>query len=109
MADINQDGWLDLFVTKAGAPGGENRHNELFINNGDGTFSEQAEVYGLADEGLSTHAAFFDYDKDGDLDCYLLNNSIRSVGGYDLIEGLRETPNPEGGNRYWVWSWGYHR
>ena len=101
MADINQDGWLDLFVTKAGAPGGENRHNELFINNGDGTFSEQAEAYGLADEGLSTHAAFFDYDKDGDLDCYLLNNSIRSVSGYDLIEGLREKPDVEGGNRFY--------
>ncbi|MEM1218652.1 MAG: VCBS repeat-containing protein, partial [Bacteroidota bacterium] len=101
MADINQDGWLDLFVTKAGAPGGENRHNELFINNGDGTFTEQAEAYGLADEGLSTHAAFFDYDKDGDLDCYLLNNSVRSVSGYDLIEGLRETPDTDGGNRFY--------
>ena len=88
--DINQDGLLDLYVTKSGKPGGENRHNELFINNGDLTFTEKAKEYGLDNEGLSTHAAFFDYDKDGDLDCYLLNNTIRSIGiGIDLVKDLR--------------------
>ena len=103
-ADVNGDGWLDIYVCKSGNVEGENRHNELFINNGpqaDGlvTFSEQAKEYGIADVGLSIHAAFFDYDRDGDLDCYLLNNSIRSVGGYDLRPGQREIRDPLGGNK----------
>ena len=86
MVDINGDGLLDIYVCKSGPPGGNKRHNELFINNGDLTFSEQSVQFGLDNEGLSSHAAFFDYDLDGDLDCYLLNNSIKSVGGYDIIE-----------------------
>jgi hypothetical protein len=87
VVDINGDGWLDLYQCKSGPPGGDRRHNELFINNGDLTFTEAAKAYGLDFEGLSTHAAFFDFDRDGDLDCYLLNNSFRSVGGYDLRIG----------------------
>ena len=94
--DINHDGWLDLYVCKSGKPGGTNRHNELFINNGDLTFTEKSKEYGLDITGLSVQAAFFDYDKDGDLDCYILNNSMRSVGGYDLIKDQRNTPDPEG-------------
>lgn len=96
MVDINGDGLLDIYVCKAGKPGGPNRHNELFINNGNLTFTEKSKEYGLDIEGLSIHSAFFDYDKDGDLDCYILNNSIRSVGGFDLKRGLREIPDPEG-------------
>ncbi len=99
IADINGDGLLDIYLCKSGPPGGKRRHNELFINNGDLTFTEKAKDYGLAFEGLSTHAAFFDYDKDGDLDCYLLNNSFRSVGGYDLRVGQRDIPDPLGGNK----------
>ena len=98
-ADVNSDGWLDIYVCKSGRPGGEKRYNELFINNGDLTFTEQAKEYGLADEGLSSHAAFFDYDLDGDLDCYLLNNSFRPVGGYDMRPGLREIRDSLGGNK----------
>ena len=79
VVDINGDGYLDIYVCKSGPPGGERRYNELFINNGDLTFKESAKEYGLDNEGLSTHAAFFDFDKDGDLDCYLLNNTIRSI------------------------------
>lgn len=96
MVDINGDGWLDIYVCKAGKPGGENRHNELFINQGDLTFKEQSETYGLNITGLSIQSAFFDYDLDGDLDCYLLNNSLRSVGGFDLRVGLRDEYDPEG-------------
>jgi hypothetical protein len=59
-----------------------------------------AKTYGLDDIGLSTHAAFLDYDRDGDLDCYLLNNSIRSVGGYDLIKDQRKIRDPGGGNKF---------
>ncbi len=97
--DINGDGWLDIYVCKSGKPDGQRRANELFINNGDLTFTEQAAAFGLDFVGLSTHAAFFDFDKDGDLDCYLLNNSIRSVGGYDLIKDQRKIPDPQGGNK----------
>jgi hypothetical protein len=94
--DINNDGLLDLYVAKSGKPGGERRYNELFINNGDLTFTESAAAYGLDITGLSVQAAFFDYDGDEDLDVYLLNNSIRSVGAYDLIEGQREIASEDG-------------
>ena len=94
--DINNDGLLDLYVAKSGKPGGNNRHNELFINQGDLTFIESSKEYGLDIEGLSVHASFFDYDGDLDLDAYVLNNSIRSVGTYDLIEGQRNIPSDDG-------------
>lgn len=100
MVDVNGDGWLDIYVCKSGSPDDKGiRHNELFINNGDLTFTESASNYGLNEKGLSTHAVFFDYDRDGDLDCYLLNNSLRSVGGYDLIRNQRDIRDPEGGNK----------
>jgi enediyne biosynthesis protein E4 len=99
VADVNGDGWLDIYVCKSGAIEGEKRHNELFINNHDLTFTERAAEYGLAEKGLSTHAAFFDYDRDGDLDCYLLNNSFRSVGNYDLVKDQRKVRDPLGGNK----------
>lgn len=105
LVDVNGDGWLDIYVCKSGAPEGENRRNELFINQGNPndqgqvTFVERGEEWGLDALGLSSHAAFFDYDRDGDLDCYLLSNSIRSVGGYDLIKDLREIRDTLGGNK----------
>ncbi|MDO9552010.1 VCBS repeat-containing protein [Rhodonellum sp.] len=99
MADINGDGLLDIYICKSGPLGGDQRHNSLFINNGDLTFTEKAKEYGLADEGLSQHAVFFDYDKDGDLDMYLLNNSARSVGINDLRTGQRDLRDPFGGNK----------
>jgi enediyne biosynthesis protein E4 len=79
MVDINADGLLDIYVCNAGNSLGENQKNELFINNGNLTFTEKADEYNLADTGITTHAAFFDYDKDGDLDCYILNNSFIPV------------------------------
>ena len=66
---------------------------------GEVSFSEKANEYGLDNKGLSTHAAFFDYDNDGDLDCYLLTNSFRSVGNYDLIKDQRTIPDSLGGNK----------
>ena len=99
VADINADGLPDIYVCKSGPPGGRRRHNELFINQGNLSFKEESSKYGLDLVGLSTHAAFFDYDKDGDLDCYLLNNSIRSIGAYDLRKDQRKIPDPQGGNK----------
>jgi enediyne biosynthesis protein E4 len=100
MADVNGDGLLDIYVCKSGQPTAQGvRYNELFINNGNLTFSEKAKEYGLDDEGLSSHAAFFDFDKDGDLDCYLLNNSLRSVANYDKNSALRNVRDTLGGNK----------
>ncbi len=92
IADVNGDGWLDIYVSNAGDVQHGNRENELFINNGDLTFKESAAQYGLADRGFSTHAAFFDFDKDGDLDCYILNNSYKPVSslGYRNLRNVRD-------------------
>lgn len=92
IVDINSDGFLDIYVCNAGDIKGDNRENELFINNGDLTFSEKAQEYGLNDKGFSTHAAFFDFDRDGDLDCYVLNNSYQSVSslGYRNLRNVRD-------------------
>ncbi|WP_225899032.1 VCBS repeat-containing protein [Flavobacterium erciyesense] len=79
MVDLNADGFLDIYVCNAGNNLGNQQKNELFINNKNGTFTEKAEEYNLADTGITTHAAFFDYDKDGDLDVYILNNSFIPV------------------------------
>ncbi len=79
MVDINADGFLDIYVCDAGSNIDAVRKSQLYINNGDNTFTEKAKEYNLADTGITTHAAFFDYDKDGDLDCYILNNSFIPV------------------------------
>ena len=99
MVDINSDGWLDIYVCNSGDVNGDNRQNEFFINNGDGTFSEKAQEMGLADSGLSTHAAFFDYDKDGDLDVYLLNNSFTAIGSFNLQINERAIRDKKGGDK----------
>ena len=109
-ADVNGDGLLDIYVCKSGDFKGKNRSNALYINNGfspspsgegrgEVTFTDRAKEYGLDNMGLSTHAVFFDYDHDGDLDCYLLNNSFRSVGNYDLVKDQRKIPDTLGGNK----------
>lgn len=81
MVDINADGLLDIYVCNAGLNDdmSAGQENKLFINKGDNTFTEEAKVYGLNDNGYTTHTAFFDYDKDGDLDAYILNNSFIPV------------------------------
>ena len=90
MADVNNDGFLDIYVCYAGYQKGIDQQNELYINNSDSisgagvnknaiTFTESAKQYGLNDSGYTTHAAFFDYDLDGDLDCFIINNSFIPV------------------------------
>ena len=77
MADIDADGWLDIYVCAVSGKFGLTGHNQLFINNHDGTFTDKASEYGLDMKCYSAQAVFFDYDHDGDLDCYLLNESDR--------------------------------
>lgn len=78
MVDVDGDGWLDIYVCAVVGINGFEGHNELFINQGDGTFAEEAARYGLAFENYSTNAAWLDYDLDGDLDMYLLNHAIHT-------------------------------
>lgn len=97
MADVNGDGALDLYVsavnylTMAG-------HNVLYVNDGKGTFIDRTDEYGLAFSGFSTQALFFDYDRDGDLDLYLLNHSVhteRQIG----VAARRDVRHPQAGDR----------
>lgn len=103
--DINQDGWLDIYVCKSGDPRDKNRRNELFINTGLNdkgipVFEEKAAEYGIDDLGFSIHAVFFDYDRDGDLDMYLSNNSINPTGMImDASKGMRLKQDVGGGDK----------
>ena len=99
MADVNGDGWLDIYVSNAGFINGNSTANELFINQGNGKFKEEAQLYGLDDKGQSTQAVFFDYDHDGDLDCFILNNSQRSFDSFGYDSSLRNKRDPVNGDR----------
>jgi hypothetical protein len=110
MADVNGDGLLDIYVCNSGDIKGDNKRNELYINNGlspspsgegrgEVTFTEKAHEYGLDDIGLSTHAAFFDYDHDGDLDMFLLNNSFKAIGSFNLQQNERNIRDSLGGHK----------
>jgi hypothetical protein len=99
MVDINGDGWLDIYVCNSGSINGDDRANELYINQKDGTFKEEAHEYGLDDKGLSTQAIFFDYDHDGDLDCFILNNSYRPIESFGYNLNQRNIRNYNGGQR----------
>jgi len=100
IVDINNDGWLDIYVCRSAANSETMRRNLLFINNGklpDGKvkFTESAAEYGLADDGYSTQVAFFDYDRDGDLDCFLLNHSVQQYAGFSrMIADYKLQDNP---------------
>ena len=87
IADINMDGFLDIYVCRSGNLPAVQRANALYINNGDGTFLEQAQKLGLDDKGHSTQAAFLDYDLDGDLDVYVINHQ----DDFDAVQPFEET------------------
>ncbi len=97
MADINGDGLLDIYVCAVGNYKGLEGANELYINNGDLTFTEKAADYGLDFTGFATQAAFFDYDKDGDLDMYLLTHAVHTARSYEYVS-TRTLKNNEAGD-----------
>ena len=83
MADVNGDGLLDIYICYSGKNAAQ-RGNQLFINQGNLHFKEEAAQYGLADSGYCTQAAFFDYDNDGDLDMFLLRHSVKKIDNMEL-------------------------
>ncbi|MEJ2312416.1 MAG: VCBS repeat-containing protein [Gemmatimonadales bacterium] len=97
MADVNGDGHTDLYVSAISHLTMRGR-NILYINNGDATFADSTDAYGLGHVGYSTQAAFFDYDLDGDLDMYLLNHSTHAERG-NLFSPQREEHHPRAGDR----------
>lgn len=100
MVDINADGWLDIYVCRSADVDPERRRNLLFINNKDLTFTEKAADYGLDDPGYSTHSLFFDMDRDGDLDLFLLNHSVQQYAGFSRLLGeYKKTNNPYYGDK----------
>ena len=98
MGDVNGDGLLDIYVCAVVGINGFNGQNELFINNGDNTFTESAAQYGLDFDTYSSSAAFLDYDLDGDLDMYLLNHAVHTQQSYGKAE-VRYKRNQQSGDK----------
>ncbi len=98
MADVNGDGFLDIYVCAVVGINGFEGHNELYINNKNATFTESAAQYGLDIDNYSTSAAFFDYDNDGDLDMYLLNHAVHSEESFGNAS-IRNKRNFECGDK----------
>jgi hypothetical protein len=97
-ADINGDGWLDIYVCSSGHMSTGNRKNKLYINRRDGTFTEEADAWGLGISAYTTQVSFFDYDMDGDLDCFMINNSPIPVNqlNFSINRDLPEKQWPVG-------------
>ena len=93
-ADVNGDGWLDIYVCSSGHMSTGNRKNKLYINNHDLTFTESASKYGLDISAYTTQVSFFDYDLDGDLDCFMINNSPIPVNQLNY-SNRRDVPERE--------------
>ena len=99
MADINSDGFLDIYVSQVGDYKTVQGENHLYINNGDLTFTDSTEEFGLQFKGFSTHSLFFDYDNDGDLDMFLLNHAIHTKSSYGRAAIIRYSRDLKTGDR----------
>jgi hypothetical protein len=99
MADVNGDGLLDIYICYSGKDS-SSRGNQLFINQGNLHFTEQAAAYGLNDSGYCTQAAFFDYDHDGDLDLFLLRHSVKKIDNMELASHRNEIDPMAGDKLY---------
>ena len=106
MADVNGNGFLDIYISRVNYL---NKYgaNQLFINNGDGTFTERAEEFGIDFEGYSTQAVFFDYNNSGRLDLFILNHSFHSENTYGQADVLRNKRDPKAGDRLYLNEGGY--
>jgi hypothetical protein len=107
VADINADGYLDIYVCYSGDVEPALRKNQLYINNKNLTFTEQAEQWGIADAGYSSHAVFFDFDRDNDLDLFVLNHNVKNLRNFDAAfvkkmvdEGAGDRLYRNDGNRF---------
>ena len=99
IADVNADGWMDIYVCNSGHSTDNRKENELFINNGDLTFTEAAGEWGLNSKANSMQASFFDYDQDGDLDCFLLNNNLVVPNPREFYKRSRNDIDSDGGDK----------
>ena len=99
MVDVNGDGLEDIYVCQVKNIFGHHGRNQLFINNGNLTFTESAVRYGLDFSGFATHAAFLDFDRDGDLDCFLLNHSVKDPEQFKPSDITRQVYDPLSGDR----------
>ena len=97
VADVNGDGLLDIYVCYSGNYKGPQRANQLFINNGNLTFTDKAKQMGVDDIGYTTNGVFFDYDNDGDLDLFVLNDNIHIAPIYNSAY-LKKREDPLSGN-----------
>lgn len=98
MVDINNDGWLDIYVNAVVGINGFDGHNELYINNKDNTFTESSEAYNLDLDTYSSSTAFLDYDLDGDLDLFIINHAVHTQNSFGNVS-LRNERNYESGDR----------
>ena len=98
MADVNGDGWLDIYVCAVGGYQGMIGKNQLYINNGKLGFTEKSVEYGLDEEGFNTQATFFDYDKDGDVDVYLVKHAVHFSVQY-VDTSFRHIPDAVSGDK----------
>ena len=100
LADVNNDGWLDIYISHSGNYSKNNRRNKLYINQKDLTFKEEAKIYGIDDFGYTSQAAFFDYDKDGDLDLFVLNHNTKLFRNFDAAYAKTQQDDDAGDRLY---------